>query len=86
MIACSRSAEEASGDPPPLPDSSGDAVSDLYNRDVETFNRGIALANQRNYSGALGLLESLYAKTAFSDIKDRLGPLLADLRKRAGRK
>jgi Tfp pilus assembly protein PilF len=66
-------------------ESGGDGTTD-YNRDVDTFNRGIELANQRNYSGALALLEPLYATTTSSDIKDRLGPLLADLRQRAGRK
>ncbi|HET8946601.1 MAG TPA: tetratricopeptide repeat protein [Candidatus Polarisedimenticolia bacterium] len=60
--------------------------ADVANRDIDTYNKGIALANQRNYAGALALLEPLYLSTRVPELKDRLGPLLADLRKRAGRK
>ncbi len=75
---------EAQGTSLPPPDPS--IPADICNRDIETFNKGIALANQANYKGALALLEPLYLSTRVSEIKDRLGPLLADLRKRAGRK
>jgi tetratricopeptide (TPR) repeat protein len=75
---------EAQGTSLPPPPAS--IPADVYNRDIETFNKGIALANQRNYTGALALLEPLYFSTRVPEIKDRLGPLLADLRNRAGRK
>jgi hypothetical protein len=73
-------------DPPPPVKDTGQSNTQAYNRDVDTFNKGILLANSGDYAGALAVLEPLYEKTAFSDIKDRVLPLLTDLRKRVARK
>ena len=83
--------EGAADEPPPLAPEPGASSpspwsADTYNRDVAKFNRAIELANGRDYAGALAILEPLYASTRYDDIRDKIRPLIPDLRRRAGRK
>jgi len=83
--------EGAPDEPPPLlpepgPHPPSQYSADTYNHDVGKFNRAIELANGRDYAGALAILEPLYASTTYDDIRDKIRPLIPDLRRRAGRK
>jgi hypothetical protein len=72
--------------PEPGPHPPSQYSADTYNHDVGKFNRAIELANGRDYAGALAILEPLYASTTYDDIRDKIRPLIPDLRRRAGRK
>ncbi|HYV19937.1 MAG TPA: tetratricopeptide repeat protein [Verrucomicrobiae bacterium] len=83
--------QETVDEPPPLPQEPGPSSpsqysADTYDRDVAKFNRAIELANGRDYAGALAILEPLYASTTYDDIRDKIRPLIPDLRRRAGHK
>ncbi len=68
------------GGPGPAPDS----VTE-YNRQVAVYNKAVARANQRDYKGAIEILESLLKEAKDPDLRAQITRLLETLRKDAAR-
>jgi len=72
---------------PPFGTTTGDGADPvaIRNRQVSVYNQAVARANQRDYKGAIEILEKLLKEVKDEDLRDRITGLLNLLRRDAAR-